>query len=64
MITINENLIKLDTLNTSLIFKVAKCEGKSEGYSFLPLNFVATLYYVCFIKFKTINVSTVNVINN
>ena len=45
MITINENLIKLDTLNTSLIFKVAKCEGKGEGYSFLPLNFVATLYY-------------------
>ena len=45
MITINENLIKLDTLNTSLIFKVERCEGKGEGYSFLPLNFVATLYY-------------------
>ena len=45
MITIKENIIKLDTLNTSLIFKIERCSSSSNGYNIVPFNFVATLYY-------------------
>ena len=50
MIEINGNYIKIDTLNTSLIFKVEKCSKKPNGYSVVEYNHVAILYYGSKIK--------------
>ncbi len=53
MIEINGNYIKLDTLKTSLIFKVEKCSKKPNGYSVVEYNHIAILYYG--LKIKTHN---------
>lgn len=50
MISINNEYIKIDTLNTTLIFKVDTCYQRPGAYSIVPYKFVAIMYYGAKIK--------------
>lgn len=50
MINICNEYIKLDTPNTTLLFKIEECSARPGAYNIVPYKFVAILYYGAKIK--------------